>query len=169
MEAPGNRVWSVVFAPDGKSLAIGAETESEEGGRMSLWDVATGKLRYLWGQENCPFTVAFSPDGKTLASGGTGEVVNLWDLQTGQRKAELKADHVGLRGLAFSPDGNTLAGAAIDKTVRLWRVETAELQETLQGHDGPVGSVAFLPDSTLLTGSADETIRLWEIKRTHEK
>src|SRR5262245_48605351 len=68
---------SVVFSPDGKTLA-----SSGRDATIKLWDVKTGKnLATLEGHDYEVWSVAFSPDGKTLASAGTKDKsVKLWDV-----------------------------------------------------------------------------------------
>ena len=63
--------------------------------------------------------MAFSPDGRTLAA-ANGDIVQLWDVATGQATATLFGHTEHVWSVAFSPDGRTLASGSMDKTVRLW-------------------------------------------------
>ena len=76
-------VPSVVFSPDGKTLASGGGVNS-----IILWDVTTGKEKATLtrgGEERVVSSVAFSPDGKTLASGSRDHTIKLWDVATGKQ------------------------------------------------------------------------------------
>jgi WD40 repeat protein len=67
-------VWSLAFAPDGKTIA------SSHGPKIALWDLAEGKPRgTLEGHAEEIDSLASSPDGKTVASGHNPAVV-LWRL-----------------------------------------------------------------------------------------
>jgi len=72
-------VHSVVFSPDGRTLATSNE------GTILLWKVIdpahpTQIGQPLEGHPDSVLTMAFSPDGRTLATGGNGGTVILWDV-----------------------------------------------------------------------------------------
>ena len=161
----------VAFSPDGTTLAIVSSRES------SLWDVETEQLIYTFFVREIPWYCAFSPDGETLAISLDDYTVDLWEVATGQRTANLRGTrrrqpgpHGGEKewapSMAFSPDGKTLVSASADDRVRLWDVETAQLKATLEGHSEQVNSVAFSPDGkTLASAGEDHTVRLWDWDR----
>ncbi|MBC1242195.1 ribosome assembly protein 4, partial [Nostoc sp. 2RC] len=71
-----SRVYSVVFSPDGKTLASASDDNT-----IKLWDVSTSKaIKTLTGHSSRVYSVVFSPDGKTLASASDENTVILWDL-----------------------------------------------------------------------------------------
>ncbi|MFJ8034665.1 hypothetical protein [Streptomyces sp. NPDC096032] len=151
-------VWSVVFSPDGKTLASGSDDKT-----VRLWSTATGKkVRTLAGPTGPVWSMAYSPDGKTLAIGDS-DTVWLWNTATGKPRTPLTGHTGGVNAMAFSRDGKTLATASDDKTVRLWNPATGKKVRTLTGHTGGVNAVAFSPDGkTLATASDDTTVRLWD-------
>ncbi|MFI9246571.1 trypsin-like peptidase domain-containing protein [Streptomyces sp. NPDC053086] len=151
-------VASVVFSPDGHTLASGSFDKTAR-----LWDLATGKTRTtLTGHDKAVESVAFSPDGHTLATAGDDSTVRLWDAATGKSRTTL-VGNVAATSVAFSPDGHTLAIGSSDNTVSLWGVATGK-SRILTGHNHAVTSVAFSPDGrTLATGSLDHTARLWDV------
>jgi WD40 repeat protein/serine/threonine protein kinase len=78
LQGQKGEVWSVAFAPDGKTLASGSED-----GTIKLWDPATGDQRLtLRGHTQRISTVLFSPDGSILASAGWDGTVRLWRAAT---------------------------------------------------------------------------------------
>jgi WD40 repeat protein/uncharacterized caspase-like protein len=170
-------VSSIVFSPDGRTLA-----SRSEDGEIKLWDFSTGTmLRTLAGSG--AGSVAFSPDGKTIANGNTDGTVMVWVVSTGAALHTLNASG-WIPHVLFSPDGKVLASQSNDLTrndflfrpsdfptnitragvVKLWDAVTGAELCALEGH-----SFAFSPDSkTLATGSSDNTVRLWDVPTGRE-
>ncbi|MDE0327450.1 MAG: hypothetical protein OXN27_26275 [Candidatus Poribacteria bacterium] len=124
-------VVSISFSPEGKTLASG-----DSGGRVNLWDVATGTLLWSRTEHHGRTSVSFSPGGKTLAS-GAGQRFNLWDVATQGYSAEIFY-RISIQSVSFSPDARMLAIGALDKTVRLWDTATDSFRHTLEGHTDSV-------------------------------
>jgi WD40 repeat protein/beta-lactamase regulating signal transducer with metallopeptidase domain len=117
------------------------------------------------------FGVAVTPDGKTLAVAG-GNVVQLYEVETGKELVKIQGPPTGLAGLLFSPDGRTLAGRGGDGAVHLW--EAANGKEThrinrgsqpdnlqvlvarLRGSGGDSPGIAFSPDGKALAVATTE-------------
>nr|MDZ8059445.1 ribosome assembly protein 4 [Nostoc sp. EkiNYC01] len=116
-------VISVVFSPDGKTLASGSLDKT-----IKLWDVSTGKaIKTLTGHSSSVLGVVFSPDGKTLASGSSDKTIKLWDVSTGKAIKTLTGHSSTVYSVVFSPDGKTLASGSDDKTVILWNLDLNSL------------------------------------------
>ncbi|MEH2198225.1 WD40 repeat domain-containing protein, partial [Nostoc sp.] len=112
-------VNSVVFSPDGKTLASGSYDKT-----IKLWDVSTGKaIKTLTGHSGLVYSVVFNPDGKTLASGSDDKTIKLWDVSTGKAIKTLTGHSSWVFSVVFSPDGKTLASGSDDKTVILWDLD----------------------------------------------
>ena len=157
LEGDTGSVNSVLFSPDGRTLASGA------GVVVELWDVGTRQNIATLKHLNTVTSVSFSPDGTLLASGVYNGMVELWDIATRQNIFTLEEHTEGVTSVSFSPDGRTLASGSYDKTVKLWDVGIRQNIATLR-HSDAVHSVSFSPDgTTLASGADDKTVKLWDV------
>ena len=115
------KVWSLAFSADSKTLASGSGDTS-----IYLWDSATGKqISRLDGHKHWVRSVAFSPDGKTLVSGSQDKTVRLWDLGTGKPIRQFDGHGDGVRNVAFSRDGKMLASLS-EHALLIWEPTTGK-------------------------------------------
>jgi len=160
------RIDSVIFSPDGQTLAMG-----DMNGSIKLRGAKSGALFWAGKHDGRVYALAFSPDGKFLASGvvdcgPADKPLKLWDAETGEllRTFDGPGDSVDFVG--FSPDGKMLVSSrGKDRTIQLWDTETGALLRTLTGHSDVVISIAISPDGKVLaSGSVDASVKLWDVR-----
>ncbi len=119
-DLPGE-VMQIVSLPGENSAVIGFSD-----GSIVRWDwdpSAPSVVTFAGKHENLVNALSLSPDGRTLASGSKDGATRLWDVATGQIKANLQRTNYLVAAVAFSPDGHFLA--AVDKhDIRLWQAAT---------------------------------------------
>jgi serine/threonine-protein kinase len=169
-------VSSVVFSPDGRTLATGMTTGtggpadvSVSTGETFLWNVATGR-RTLTLAGAGDSGEAFGPDGKVLAaaSGTGGSSLYFWNATTGKRAADLGDVHAAIADVAFSPDGKVVTAEDTTGVVYLWNPVTGQLTYTIGKSADPYSyDLAISPDSktlaTLQNSGARDEVYLWNI------
>src|SRR5262249_47385635 len=147
-------VRGVAFSPDGKTLWT-----CPEDGRVSAWDVATGKVRAsLNADGNKWLAMALSPDGKSVLTAGTMEATEgrgddarkvdagvMALYSAGLKSVWHEVNPSAVRAVAFSPDGKRVAGACDDGSVLIRDAETGKglmAPGHGRGH-GALAAVAF--------------------------
>jgi WD40 repeat protein len=175
-------VWNAVFSPDGQRLASAGNRPAPRSGNFAevkIWDPIAGQGVYtLEGQEREIWSaLAFSPDGRTLGTGHiesrdglVGNVVQLWEANTGQKTRTLAGHTQPIHSLAFSPDGRCLASGGgkphdfigADGELKLWDTQTGRERFDLPAQLR-VYALAFSPDGRrLVSAGVDQTIKLWD-------
>ncbi|NEO99796.1 MAG: TIR domain-containing protein [Symploca sp. SIO2E9] len=148
-------VISVVFSPDGKTIATASADKTAK-----LWSFEGKLLQTLTGHTDWVYSVSFSPDGKTIATASADNTVKLWSFE-GKLLQTLTGHTDWVRSASFSSDGKTIVSASLDNTVILWSLD-GKLLQTLRGHNEPIRDVGFSPDGkTIASASGDKTVKLW--------
>jgi WD40 repeat protein len=178
-----SRAGNAVFAPDGRTLAIGVTTMfrlhtpqnalirhswgsiemsvvhynrtqlTSDDDLLTLVDLATGKERALRGHTAGINALAYSPDGRLLGTGSDDMTVRVWDVDTGSEVQRFRGHLGGISALAFAPDGSFLVSAGYDNSVKRWDLTAAQRENVLRGHRGAVAALAFSPDGTRLASA----------------
>jgi WD40 repeat protein len=160
-----DKVNSLDFSPDGKSLLVGSGLTGVYG-RAALFNVQNGELiREFVGHRDVVFSAKFAPDGRSIATAGYDRNILIWDVATGEILKTLTGHNGAIFDLAFSPDGQTIVSACADETAKVWNVSRGERIATLGEPEGEVYAVAITPDGQqVIAASSDNRIRVWSLQ-----
>ena len=149
---------SMVFSPDGSTLACIIGASASKDNSILLWDVSTWEMiASLEGHEWSIHLVAFLPDGEKLIS-SSSEMIRLWDVDTGSVEFTEETGQESATSPVLSPEGDILV-RGIDDDVEIRDASTGELLHTLESSgesrtmDSNPGDVRFLefsPDGATL-------------------
>jgi len=161
LDAQNDGLTTVVFSPDGKSLAFGSINSN-----ITLWDVATHEPigQPLVGHSDYINSIVFSPDGEILASGSDDTTIIIWDVATHKPVGQPLEHTDPVNSIAFSPDGKTLASGSTDGKIILWDTKTGQTINQLFVDNAPgIKCVSFSPNGKILaSGNTDGKIVLWD-------
>lgn len=151
--------YHLAFSPNGRLLLVGGQLAKEKEGiylyKLKLLDVATGRqLREFAGQSISTF--AFSPDSRFLLTIDTSaNLVNMWNLATGERVQQFAGHLAGVSAVAFSADQKLVLTGSNDSTTRVWDASNGlQLCRLLSFTDGTWAAMA--PDGRFETNNLEE-------------
>ena len=169
-------VHSLVFFPDGKSLASTSQSisgDKKESATVKLWDVATWEEKVKLKDNDGAFGLAaFSPDGKVVAA-FENHSVKLWDTATGKPLATFNEESANIRGLVFSPDSKTLIVGVHARTgddpIRFWNWADKKPNGSLK-LDGECMDLQLTRDGKkLVTLNKDGELTFWDFENARPK
>ncbi len=157
--------WATALAPDESWVAVGyGHWARAEAGQVRVWELATGKPKWVANEQRGVRAIAVSPDGSLVASGNFGGQLRLRDAATGAIQQELQEPAGSIERLSFSSDGRRIATCSNGRTIRIWDLATGTEVKSFPGHPQNIYWVEFSPDDKLLaTASQDKTVRIYSV------
>jgi WD40 repeat protein len=180
---PGEQVWAMDIAPDGRSIAVAGRSMgplAHQRAPVLAWSSPEFQTkRQLPGFSTIVFSVAYDATGRYLAWSGDdhpwppGEsILKVWDLESNRQAYSVEpfaGDSAGdqiLFSVAFSGNGKWLVAGGPDNTIRVWDAATGKKVGVAGTHNSEVTKVVFSPDSRHLASmGADNTVKLWDTSR----
>jgi WD40 repeat protein/mono/diheme cytochrome c family protein len=169
------RVQSVAFSPDGKSLAVTGGDPCRFG-EVQIWDVAKKSLKL-----SIPITydtvygASWSPDGSKIAFGCADNTVRAIDAKTGKQVLFQGAHNDWVLDTTFSTDGSHLVSVSRDMSMKLTEVATQRFVDNITSITpgalkGGLMSVARHPKKDeLLIGGSDGEAKIYKMYRDKKR
>lgn len=154
----GDRV--AYASPDGLVSVVKPQTTTH----VKEGDVMEGGM-WLPGHHSEVTMLAWSPDGTMLATAGMDNMVNVWNMDTGESRYRFGDHGHAVRGVAFSTDGTTLVTWGDDRTVRYWRAATGESLDVFRAPaDRRIAAVARSGEWALTVRDEAGQAELWTVR-----
>ena len=107
---------------------------------------------------------AMSPCEELLALiGESGQTLEVWNITSGTRIAELIEHQSSITTVVFSWSGEHLISGDIDGKLVVWRVQRWEKQQAFIGHAHPFRRAAFHPNGKQFATTDGSNIFLWDV------
>jgi WD40 repeat protein len=169
------RIQSVAFSPDGKSLAVTGGDPCRFG-EVQIWDVAKRKLRL-----SVPVTfdtvygASWTPDGSKIAFGCADNTLRAIDSKTGKQVLFQGAHGDWVLETVFSKDGSHLVSVSRDMSMKLVEVATQRFVDNITSITpgalkGGLQTVARHPQKDeLLIGGSDGAPKIYKMYREKKR
>ncbi|KAK9087758.1 hypothetical protein Syun_030152 [Stephania yunnanensis] len=166
-----NEVWFVQFSNNGEYLASSSSDCTAIIWKVSEDDVLSFK-HVLRNHRNPVSFVAWSPDDTMLLTCGNGEVLRLWDVDSGECKHVFGEMTPIVSSCAWFPDSKRVVCGSSDpdKCIYMWDLNGNEL-EVWRGVRVPkVADLAVTPDGEyLISICSDKDIRIYNFHTKTER
>ncbi|OIT28008.1 transcriptional corepressor leunig [Nicotiana attenuata] len=148
-------VMSTDFHPTKAGLLSSCDSNDE----IRLWDVDEGdcKLIFKGGSRQ----VRFQPRFGNLLASSTGNVINIFDVETNSIQQKFEGHVRDVRSICWDMSGNFLASVSED-SARIWCVSGGKCLHELCSSGNKFQSCTFHPDrAQLLAIGSHELLELW--------
>lgn len=157
---------SLASSPAENTVAIGLLD-----GKILLWQIESRKkARKLRNDSRSGVSsVSYSSNGKFIAAGLRDNVIELWDLQSGEivnafgehEEVPPYATNVrwGVKSVSFSPDGEFIAGSSVTLRANVWNTGSSQLEAIIPNGD----SISFSPTGRFIALGFFGVIRTWRM------
>jgi WD40 repeat protein len=160
--APTRCAWCCELSPDESWLVACYGFFQGDLGRIRVWDLNTGRIKWEAVERRGVRRVAISPDGSLIASGNYGGEIRLRDAATGELQRSFDNGGGSVECVSFSSNGRTLVSCGNRRALRFWDVATGQLLKTMEGHTDAAYGVRFSSDDKLLISHGrDGSVRIW--------
>ena len=147
--------------PDHAFSSTGEKIITTHSDTIKVWNLTNGKCEQAFFDRHNG-DVTFSHDQKSIIW-VTKDSIQTWDIQSGKCIKQIYIND-SLDGVpVFSPDKKHFATAK-NGTFQIFSIETGECVSSINGHINEIYGLSFSQDGNFIISSAQEGIKLWDIK-----
>jgi WD40 repeat protein/mono/diheme cytochrome c family protein len=169
------RIESLAFSPDGKSLAVTGGSPGRLG-EVQVWDVAKRELNYSVSVTfDTVYGASWSTDGTKIAFGCADNTLRAIDAATGKQVLYQGAHSDWVLDTVFSKEGKYVISVSRDRSMKLVEVATQRFVDNITSITpgalkGGLAAVDRHPQKDeLLIGGADGVPKIYQMLRTQDR
>jgi WD40 repeat protein/serine/threonine protein kinase len=154
------RMWSAVFAPDGKRVL----TTDDKSARM--WDAKSSQLLFTMSHGDTVHGAVFSQEGSRIITAGADGTVRIWNAATGAPVRVLTSQRSDAKQWRYySVAMSSHFVAAIDtmgRAAHVWDADTGTQLAELKNDASASASLALSPSGRWLATSGGDDVRVFD-------
>ena len=160
------RILSVAFTPDGKTLVAVGGTPARFG-EIQIWDVPSKKLRRsILATSDTLFGGALSPDGSHVVVGGADNTVRVIEIASGKELFKAGYHEDWVLDTVFGIDGKRIVSVGRDRAAKLADASTGAFIENVNFLRDKLFAIARHPRrDQVLIGGSDRVPYLYRMDR----
>ena len=161
----GQRIFSLAFSTDGKTLAVGCG-EPGRSGEVRLIDFSSGQVNgVIVRVSDVVLDLAYRPGTNELAVASADGTIRIVNVES-QKELQVITSHADwVTAVAWSDDGSRLASTSRDKSVKVYDGGSRDLISSYAGHGAATRGVSILPDNKEVVSVGDDRkLHRWSIE-----
>ncbi len=161
----GQRVFSIVFEAEGKTIAVGCG-EPGKSGELRLVDFQSGKVTGVLARtSDVVLDAAFRPDSDQIAVASADSLIRIYNVETMQLVRTIASHADWVSDIAWSDDGSRLVSGSRDKSAKVFDALSGDLVASYLGHGAAVRGVSILADGKqVISTGGDQKLHRWQIE-----
>lgn len=161
----GQRIFALVFSPDGRTIAVGCGHPGRSG-EVRLIDFKSGEIEAVVARTNdVVLDVAYRPGTNELAVASADSMIRIIDVESKQEIRTIASHADWVTAVAWSDDGTRMASASRDKSAKVYDGSTGELISSYLGHSAAVRGVSILGDNQHAISIGDDNkLHRWTVE-----
>jgi len=96
---------------------------------LTYWDLRMADPVRMIDLDEEVTTMSMSPDDRHLVTAGTGQIVKVYDINSGSQTSRGSAHSRRIQKLSFSPDGKQVVSVGMDHSIMVWNFYTDTVQQ----------------------------------------